>query len=248
MKATCVLCVNRDDGFLSQTIESVLNQTFKDFEFLIVANGPVQDLQRTISKFSDPRLSIVTSELECIGYARNLGIDRAKGEYILNIDSDDVCLPSRFEEQIQFMENNPDVVLASSWAEVINENNKRIGELRPDPTFNRKWLCVLSNPIINPSIIMRKSAWRKYKGYPGLQSSEDMAFWLKIIVSGQDNIKIIPRFHIKYRIHGNQTFRKRLPYVEAAAYQFRLFLLGHGLRYLLGTIVYSFKALLRGKN
>lgn len=248
MKASCVLCVNRDDGFLAQTVQSVLDQNFKEFEFIIVANGDFSKLQPTLSQFNDPRIKVIKSDLEIIGYARNLGIDAAKGEYILNIDGDDICLPDRFSKQIEFMENNPQIAVASSWAFLIDEKNKKIGELRPTPIKNTRWLCVFTNPIINPSAIIRKTLWKKYKGYPCLQSSEDMAFWLKLGALGEKGIRIIPEFHIMYRLHNNQTYRRRLPYIEAAFYQVRLFLIGYGHRYLLGAIVYFFKGFIRGRS
>jgi O86/O127-antigen biosynthesis beta-1,3-galactosyltransferase len=247
MKATCVLCINRDDGFLKQTIESVLNQSYQNFEFIIVANNCSTEVFDTINIFKDPRIKTISSMLENIGYARNLGIDHAQGEYIIKIDGDDICEKNRFFEQIKFLDENPTINLAGTWAEVINEKNQKIGERKPKLPKNVEWLGVFTNPIINPSVIFRKQLWIKHKGYPGLASAEDLAFWLKLVSSGEKGIAIIPKFLIKYRLHGNQTFRKKLPYIEAASFHLRLFLLGKGFKYFIGCTLYTLKGLLRGR-
>ncbi len=245
---SCILCINRDDGFLKETIHSVLGQSYSDFEFIIVANNCPSSVIDLLNSFNDQRIKIIKSDLESIGYARNRGVDAASGELILMIDGDDVCEQNRFDQQVHFMNSNANISVASSWATKIDQHGNVIGQLRPTLPDNMAWLGIFSNPIINPAVIFRKSIWKKYKGYPGLSSSEDFAFWLNLVANRDYSIHIIESFLIRYRVHGNQTYRRRLPYAEAATFNLKLFYLGYGFKYLIGFGINTLKMIVRGKS
>src|ERR1700720_4672159 len=106
-----VMSVFNGEAFLGQAIESILDQSFLDFEFLIVDDGSTDSTPKIISDYAhrDKRLRVVTHDNKRRAESLNIGIGLASGRYIARMDADDVALPPRLEKQIEFMEQNPEV-------------------------------------------------------------------------------------------------------------------------------------------
>lgn len=100
---------------LKEAIESILNQTLRDFEFIIIDDGSTDDSREYLSNLSDPRIQLIRNS-ENIGLTRslNIGLKAARGKYIARIDSDDISLPTRFEKQYDYMERHPNVIMCGS--------------------------------------------------------------------------------------------------------------------------------------
>jgi glycosyltransferase involved in cell wall biosynthesis len=116
---------------LKETIESVLSQTYKDLEVIVVDDGSTDNTEHFISNFNDERITYIKQDHRGVSSARNKGIENAKGEYIAFLDSDDKWLPSKIEEQLKVFKNsklNPGVIY--SGIEYIDENGKKIREER----------------------------------------------------------------------------------------------------------------------
>ena len=124
---------NTKEEFLRTAIESILNQTFSNFEFIIINDGSTNNAEDVILSYKDDRIIYLKQENQGIVAALNNGWDRAKGEYIARMDSDDISFPERFEKQLKFLEENPEYSLVGSWAEVIP--NKRIIKLPANLSF-----------------------------------------------------------------------------------------------------------------
>ena len=148
---------NTKEEFLRVAIESILNQTYSDFEFIIVNDGSTNNAEEVILSYKDDRIVYLKQENQGIVSALNNAWDKASGEYIARMDSDDVSLPQRFEKQIKFLEENPEYSLVGSWAEVIP--NKRIIKL---PTDIKLMDLLADCTFIHPSIMFRKSDFDKY--------------------------------------------------------------------------------------
>ena len=107
---------NTKEEYLREAIESILNQTFTDFEFIIVNDGSTNNAEDVILSYKDERIVYIKQENQGVSIASNNGWNKAKGEYIARMDSDDVSFPDRLEKQIQFLEDNPEYSLVGGWA------------------------------------------------------------------------------------------------------------------------------------
>ena len=114
-KVTLLMSVFNGQSYLKEAIESILNQTFEDFEFLIINDASKDNSLRIIQSFDDSRIKLVHNS-DNIGLTKSLnkGIDLAKGEFIARMDCDDISLPERLSMQVSFMDKNPDIGILSS--------------------------------------------------------------------------------------------------------------------------------------
>ena len=199
--------VYNGEKYIKDTIESVLNQTYKDFEFIIVDDGSTDNTLNIIKVFNDERIKIIEVNHGGIVNALNTGLDMATGEYIVRVDSDDISLPERFEKLLEYMENNRDVVVCGSWAKTINTNGEVMGGLKYPPIDHvdiKKYL-LLHNPFIHPSVIIRKDILNKSGKYKKYKHNEDYELWSRVLRYGQGHN--IPEELILYRIHDGQITR-----------------------------------------
>lgn len=123
-KVTVLMPVYNGEKYLREAIESILKQTFKDFEFLIINDGSTDKTSEIINSFSDPRIILAPNEKnQGLIFSLNKGLDLAQGEYIARMDADDISLPERLEKQINFMDANPEVVVGGTWVKNIGHKN-----------------------------------------------------------------------------------------------------------------------------
>src|SRR5690606_12020298 len=121
-----IMCVYKPDPeHLEAAISSILNQTFSDFEYIIVIDGPDDKVESHINSFDDNRIKVIINK-ENLGLtcSLNVGLKVAKGKYVARMDSDDIALFNRFEEQYKYMEKNSDVVVLGSFANVLGTKNR----------------------------------------------------------------------------------------------------------------------------
>lgn len=160
-KISVILSV-RNQKYLTDAVKSILNQTYRNFEFIIVNDGPISLI---IPK--DPRILIINNHKN-LGLTKSLnkGLKKAKGEYIARIDADDISYPNRFEEQISYLEKNPNIALVGSWVNLINDNNKLI-KLKKLPTSYHqiKSNLIKANQFYHPTLMIRKNVLDKLGFY-----------------------------------------------------------------------------------
>lgn len=196
--------VYNGEKYLNEVIESVLNQTYTSFEFIIINDGSTDKTEDIILSYSDERICYVKNEenIRLIS-SLNKGIDLVKGKYIFRIDADDVCLPKRFELQLDFMENNPDVGLLGTYYESFNditgESNKVKMPFLSHPGLRLRLL--FSSTIRHPSACIRTSVVKKNnlifkKEY---LHAEEHKFWVEIMKFSK--VAVIPEILIKVRVH-----------------------------------------------
>ncbi len=143
---------------LNQMILSVLNQTFGDFEFLLLNDSPEdKTLRCAIESFDDPRILYLENEKNCgISISRNRLIEEARGEYLAVLDHDDICLPERLEKQVSYLDAHPDVGIVSGFVEAMSTgkvNPKRYPEMNLD--IKRQLLS--ENCLAHSAMMIRKS-------------------------------------------------------------------------------------------
>ena len=194
-KITVLMPVHNGRKYLRDAIESILNQTYEDFEFLIINDGSTDNTLHIIKSYVDSRIKLINNKKN-IGLIKSLnkGIKRSKGEYIARMDADDVSFKNRLQTQVDFMEKHKDIGVCGSWAKTFGEKN----ELWKAPVENIdiKTMMIFDSPLIHPSVIMRKSI---IKEYPNYRRAEDYGLWVELM----DKTKFynIPECLIKYRLH-----------------------------------------------
>ncbi len=210
-KVTVLMSVYNGEEFLTGAVDSILGQTFQDFEFLILNNSSTDKTGEIVESYTDPRIRLVHNEKN-LGMAGSLnrGLDLAEGEYIVRMDCDDISLPQRLAKQVGFMDSNPQVGVCGTWVETIGETAGEIKRFQQDPDLIKAGLLFGNFYITHPSVIMRSSFLREHALYynPTLYPAEDYALWQKC--SQLFPLTNIPQVLLKYRIlptsgsHANQ--------------------------------------------
>jgi len=197
---TVLMPVYNAEPFLREAIESILNQTFTDFEFLIINDGSTDGSEEIIKGYTDPRIKYYKNEQNLRLIATlNKGIGLARGKYIVRMDADDISLPARLEKQVAFMEENPEVVVCGSWAEVFGKEKTLIRYLaeHEEIMFRMLYQCHL----VHPTIIMRTKEVQAFKPLfdPAFLHAEDYDFFVRLGYSFK--LANIREVLLKYRFH-----------------------------------------------
>ena len=122
-KISVIIPTYNAEKYINESIDSILSQTYKNFEILIIDDNSKDSTLEIIKKYQDKRIKIIQGDCKGLAAALNKGIREATGEYIARMDADDISLPERFEKQIKFLEKNPDISLVGSWQKHIGNKN-----------------------------------------------------------------------------------------------------------------------------
>lgn len=186
MRITVLLSVYNGASSLSQSIQSILNQTVRDFEFVIVNDGSTDETTHILEMFAsqDSRIKLIYNNTN-IGLTRslNLGFKLAQGEYIARMDADDIALRERFETQLQYLETHPDVGVVGTAYEWIDDNGQVIGKPKvlTEPK-NLRHVLIKRNPIMHGSVLMRADMFKRAGTYNEFYTkAQDYALWFKFI-------------------------------------------------------------------
>lgn len=203
-KISVIMSVYNGEKYLREAIESILNQTFTDFEFIIVNDGSTDGSLEIIQSYDDKRIKIINNEKN-IGLTKSLNkaLKVARGEYIARQDADDVSLPNRFEKQIKYLEKHPEVALLGTSVYLIDEKGKIIGKRMAlaKPTF--KELCK-GNRFSHGSVMFEKAVITELGGYNELlRYVQDYELWLRIAKSYE--IRNLTQVLYKWRFHSKRA-------------------------------------------
>ncbi|AFK22085.1 glycosyltransferase [Pyrococcus sp. ST04] len=201
---------------LVRAIRSVLNQTFEDFELIVVDDASIDDTPKVVEKIKDSRIRYIRLERNSGGpVARNTGIKRARGKYIALLDDDDEWLPRRLELQVKRMEEvdkNVGVIYGGFYY-VSQDTGKIIGRRLPKHRGYVYGHLLKENFVGSPTLLIKRECFKKVGLFdPKLKSSQDWDMWLRI--SKYYEFDYVPEIVAKYYVHGRQiTFniRKYIP-------------------------------------
>jgi len=180
------MSVFNGEDFLRESIESILNQTFKDFEFIIVDDGSTDGTKRILSEYreKDSRIEIIINEKN-IGLTKSLNkaLKMTKGEYIARHDADDISLSQRFEKQIEFLQNNPDVKILGTYAHIISQNKKLLKkEILPTSDLEIRKLLIKRNSFVHSSIMIKKEIFDRVGLYnEQFKTTQDYELWFRAL-------------------------------------------------------------------
>lgn len=199
-KITVLMSVFNEQTYLREAVESVLSQTFGDFEFLIIDDGSAKPFDDLIAEYKDDRIRLFRQDN--IGLARSLnrGLRLARGDYIARMDADDVCRFDRFHLQIKEMEAHHQIDLLGSFFDVIDEKGELIEtkELITDPIY-RLWRLQFHNNYGHGAMMLKKQSVLKQGAYDEtLLYAQDYDLWSRI--SRKENTGIIPEALYHYRL------------------------------------------------
>lgn len=228
-----VLCVHEDNPYLDRAINSILEQEYdKKFEFIIVANNCSNELFEKLKQYKDRRIKLYRTVIGQLSFNLNYAINKAIGEYIIRMDSDDVSLPERLTICEKYIDK-ADVIAFSS--NIIDEDDNIIDErILSSSNFSKK--LMFKNPIIHPAVMIKKTAILKARGYLGGFQSEDYDLWLRMDKQ-KATFLLVKEKVLNYRISSIQSKGSLLPYCEISGYFWRDFLLTFNPKYLLGWIL-----------
>jgi glycosyltransferase involved in cell wall biosynthesis len=182
-KVTVLMSVYNGEKYLREAIESILNQTFKDFEFLIIDDGSIDSTPEIIQSYNDPRIRVIRND-ENLGLTKslNIGLREAKGEYIARMDADDISVPERLEKQVLLLEKYPKIGVLGTNIQYINEfGNPSLILKWPQRDSLIKWQLCFMNPIAHPSVIIRRKLLADSGGYnEEITFGQDYDLWVRL--------------------------------------------------------------------
>lgn len=196
-----ILPVYNGAEFLEESILSILNQIYTNFEFIVLNDGSTDKSASIIQKFKDPRIRYYEQQNQGLAATLNRGISIAKGKYLARQDQDDISLPERFRKQIEFLENHTNHGMVGTWASIMEGSNKsRRAHMHPSESLLLKFELLFNNPFVHSSIMIRKSALDKvglYSTDPRRQPPEDYELWSR--VAREFDVANIPEILHVYR-------------------------------------------------
>lgn len=210
-KISVVMPVYNSSLYLKEAIDSVLVQTFKDFEFIIVDDGSTDNSFNIIKEYQDDRIRIYRFDHDYIS-SLNKGMRLALGKYIVRMDSDDKMLPHRLQMQYDYMESHKEIVICGSWVQTFGTDENIY---KPDVEYS-DIICnmITGNPICHPTVIMRADFLKSHFYNNGKEIydqshiyAEDYHLWYSVISQG-GKISNMNEVLLMYRCSANQTSRK----------------------------------------
>lgn len=210
-KLTVLMTVYNGEKYLKECIDSVLNQTFKDFEFLIIDDCSTDRSKDIIRSYKDDRICFIENEKNLSQVkSLNIGLSYARGAYVARMDQDDVMMNDRLEKQVHFLDNRPDVSIVGTWGEAMDEGGRVFIKSHIATRFEEIIGRMLFSGFIlmHPSVVFRKDAViRAGKFDESFSFSEDFELWARLLLKGH-RIENIPEYLIRYRCHKKSSSRQ----------------------------------------
>lgn len=208
-----VMSVYNGELHIKEAMESILSQTFADFEFVIINDASTDTTESIIKSFNDPRIKLIKNDKN-LGLAKslNIGLDLAKGKYISRMDADDISLPERFQKQFDFMEENPGIDVCGSWYEFIGA---RTGVVKyPLKDDEVKANMFFYDCICHPSVFIRKESLDKHRlrYNEEFRYAQDYELWCR----GIKDLKFanMPCVLLKYRVEDTGKLKEQSNFTD----------------------------------
>lgn len=195
------------ETFIQEAINSILSQTFSNFELIIIDDASTDNTSKIIDSYKDNRIKFIQKQRNT-GYtdSLNFGLDIAKGDFIARMDGDDISLPDRLQKQVNILNSNYNIIACGTWYETFPSNNVR---RHPERHEDIKITLLSHSALAHPSVMLRKKPLRDHNIYynRNLEPAEDYDLWTRIIKFGE--LVNIPEVLLLYREHEYQVSNKR---------------------------------------
>jgi len=185
IKVSVIMSVYNGERFLKQSIDSILIQSFRNFEFIIIDDGSIDNTKEILREYEnkDKRIKIISNEKN-VGLSKSLnkGLNLVCGDYIARMDSDDISLPNRLRKQVSFMDNNPEIGLLGTAYYEIDENDNIIGIKHfPCEDYKLRKTLIKYNPFFHASVMIRRKILEHIGKYDEVISkAQDYELWFRI--------------------------------------------------------------------
>ena len=202
-----IMSVYNGEAYLAEAVESIINQTFKNWELIVINDCSTDSTAEILSSFAlkDKRIKVYTNEVNLkLPSSLNKAISLSNGKYVARMDADDICLPERLEKQFKFMEENRDVALSSCRFLTLKNGVYASGGAggRTDNDALKAMLLV-SNPILHPGVIAKAEVMKEFNYDSSLTCTEDLELWTRIAANNL-KIEILNECLLIYRLHDKQ--------------------------------------------
>jgi glycosyltransferase involved in cell wall biosynthesis len=198
-----VMSAYNEERYLGSAMESLLDQTFDDFEVIVVDDGSKDRTPEILASYDDPRVRVVRQENRGLIASLNRGVDLAQGRYIARMDGDDIAYPERLARQVAFLDAHPDVGLLGTAFDEIDGDGRVIGCRRyPTEDADLRRILIRYNPFFHSSVMMRRELLQRVGGYieaPDLVLVEDYDLWFRLArvtrLAGLPDVLVARRYH-----------------------------------------------------
>ena len=214
MKVSVVTTVYNGEPYFDRAVPSILEQTYKDFEWIIVNDGSSDRTQELLDESATKDSRVRVFNFGRLGFSRalNKAIELARGQYIVRQDFDDISYPERIEKQVVFLDTHPDIGLVGSYYMVVDENR---GEryVREPPTEHEEIVRAMARciPFAHTLVAFRKCAWEQAGGYPEVRDIEDLRLWIKFAARGW-KLANIPEVLGAHFVHRQSYWHRNFKY------------------------------------
>lgn len=203
--------------YVGEAIESMLRQSFTEFELIVIDDGSKDDTLSAVRRYDDPRMQVHSQSNRGLAATLNRGIGLARGRYIARQDQDDVSLPERLGKQVAYLEAHPNCGLLGTWAEIWQERRRTERAHRhPADNASLKFELLLNNPFVHSSVMIRKAVLERVGGYSTeseRQPPEDFELWSRI--ARESDVANLPEFLHRYReIVGSMSRHGPSPFLD----------------------------------
>ena len=197
-----LLPVYNGGKYLEEAVASILKQTYKNFELIIIDDGSTDDTRDVISLFKDHRIKVISRGNKGLITSLNEGIELASGQWIARMDADDIALPQRFELQLDWLQRTGADV-CGSWVSRFGDGEKRIVRTKEKDDEIKIDLLFYSS-FVHPSVLGRASMFKKLRYNQGSVRAEDYDLWVRSAEQGY-TMANIPEVLLWYRVHDEQV-------------------------------------------
>lgn len=245
-----LLCTHVADEQVRLSVQSCLDQTFVDFELLVITNGPAADQVAAVVVGwfgSDTRVRVLTTQVRHLIFSLSLGLHHARAEFIARMDSDDLSKPYRLERQVAFMQQHPELAVLGTAYEIIDAAGLPIEKVSlPTTDLEIRKALIKGNPFCHPSVMFRRQVVLDAGGYLGGLHAEDYDLWIRLSNDPVNKFANLPDVCLGYRSVGVGCARRsRSAYASMASAQFRNFINGQGLLWAFAALLSTVKAFIR---
>ena len=216
-EVSVILSVYNQAQYLPQAINSILNQSFIDFEFIVIDDASTDNTPKILRQFKDRRIRIFTHQhQQGLAQSLNQAVKHSRGEYLARMDADDVAYPPKLETQLNYLIHHPHIAACGTAVDLIDAASKKIGQKRYPPRITQA-LLMRYNPLIHPTVMVRKEVCT-YDAK--LNGAEDYDLWLHL--GSKYQLTNINQVLLAYRINPRGISWSSLKHTELQAIKARV--------------------------
>ncbi len=202
-----LMCVHNAGPYLAAAVDSILTQTFADFEFVLIDDGSTDESSRLLQEYAARDRRIQLHRQANMGLTRSLnrGLDLVRGQYVARMDADDVSQPNRFERQVEFLQQNPEVGVCGTWVELIGTSSGKVWKYPTEPDDVAAAMLFFPPPLAHPTVMMRAAALTRHglRYDPSFPRGQDFDLWSRCACFFP--LANLAEPLLQYRVHAEQV-------------------------------------------